>query len=278
MNTTDKTITLIGRLLRQAESTTHPEEAATFAARAQTLATRHSVDLAIAQSKLAASEERQHPEQRTVDVDGSVRARAHYVRLYLAIADANCVRCYIRSDSSVVYATGFPSDLDLVDSIYSTLVVHMSATCAAYMQSGDYRHETVARFNRWLGTWEDKPVHGATARADYYRAYVARISQRLSTAAREAEAQAEAEQGNSHGGSGNEKALVSTALVLRQKRRDVAESYEDHGRQIGARGSYKGGRRSRDRGRVGSAVDHGRAAANDADLTPPSAPRAAISA
>lgn len=274
--TAESTITLIGRLLRQAESTTHPEEAATFAARAQSLATRHSIDLAVAQSRLAATEERQHPEQRTIDVDGSSRARAHYVRLYLAIAGANDVRCYISSNSATVYATGFASDLDVVDALYSTLVVHMASTCTAYIKSGQHRTEVVERHDPARGRWTCKPVHGATARADFYRAYASRIRVRLTDAAQEAEAALSTPEDGPPNVGGGDRALVSTALVLREKRSEVEEVHKDYGAEIGASGSYRGGRRARGRATVRSAVVSGSAAAASASLVPPQAPRGSL--
>ena len=274
--TAESTITLIGRLLRQAESTTHPEEAATFAARAQSLATRHSIDLAVAQSRLAATEERQHPEQRTIYVDGSVRSRAHYVRLYLAIARVNDVQCYISSNSARVYATGFPSDLDVVDALYSTLVVHMSSTCTAYIKSGQHRTEVVERYDPARGQWTCKPVHGATARADFYRAYISRIKTRLTAAADTAERSASDEDGDSQCVADDGRALVSTALVLREKRREVDAVFKEYGRKIGARGSYRAGQRDRNRATVPSAAKSGAAAAQAASLTPPTAPRGSL--
>ena len=196
------------------------------------------------------------------------------MRLYLAIAGANDVKTAIQQDSRVVYPTGMPTDLDHVEAMYSTLVVHMSATCEAYLRSGAHRNETVTRIDRHTGRVVSKPVHGSTARSDFYRAYITRIGQRLSAAAETAEETAEQEATETSDEDGM--SLVSTALVLREKRREVERAYEDHAKAMGVRGSYKGGRTNRSRGAVASAVAQGRASANDADLTPPTAPRGSI--
>src|SRR5258705_494316 len=64
----DRMLTRIGGLLRQAESTDNEHEAEAFLAAAQRLATRSSVDLAVARAHIAGRERRPTPVQRMIPI------------------------------------------------------------------------------------------------------------------------------------------------------------------------------------------------------------------
>src|SRR6187200_1910528 len=91
---TDRMLTRIGGLLRKAESTDNEHEAEAFLAAAQRLATKSSIDLAVARSHVAGRERRAVPVQRVIEI-GEVGRKGlrTYVQLFVAIATANDVRC-----------------------------------------------------------------------------------------------------------------------------------------------------------------------------------------
>ncbi|NUS43033.1 MAG: DUF2786 domain-containing protein, partial [Mycobacteriaceae bacterium] len=122
----DKLLTRIGALLRQAEGTDNEHEAEAFLAAAQRLATQSSIDLAVARSHAADRERRPAPARRVIRVgEHGKRGLRTYVQLFLAIAHANDVRCDVASNSTQVYAYGFDTDLDTCEALYGSLLVQM---------------------------------------------------------------------------------------------------------------------------------------------------------
>lgn len=255
----DKQLALIAALLRKAEGTNNEHEADAFLTRAQTLATRHSIDLAVARAHTAKQEAREQVEERAIRIgEKGKHGLAKYVRLFLNIAEVNDIKCLISHDSTTVYAMGFPSDIELAQTLYASLLVQMVQAGDAYIKSGEYKKETIVVPGRFRYTgrrdawgwreeeWVDaqvKPVDGRVARRSFYDGFTARVTQRLRDARNEAVAAAEAEAAPSsvtdeHSG----KALSSTALVLREKKAEVDLFYAEKAKR--ARGSWKGGRGS----------------------------------
>jgi hypothetical protein len=249
------TLELIANLLRKAERTDNEHEAEAFMSRAQTLASRHSIDLAIARAHTAKAEKREEVEEQSVVIGTKgKRGLAQYVRLFLNICEVNDIRCLIAHDSTVVYAMGFPSDIEMVKTLYGSLVVQMVQAGEAYLKSGEYKKDTVyvpGRFKRttrnywggWNEEWVDgceKPVDGRVARRSFYEGFTTQITARL----REAKALAveEAQQEHTEVSSvvENGQALTSMALVLREKKAEIDSFYGERSKR--ARGSWKGGR------------------------------------
>ncbi|NGZ99782.1 DUF2786 domain-containing protein [Nocardioides sp. W3-2-3] len=78
----DRTLLRIGRLLRQAERTSNTAERDAFFAKAQDLATRHQIALAVARASAHSEEHRQDPAWETVLIgESGKRSLARYVRL-----------------------------------------------------------------------------------------------------------------------------------------------------------------------------------------------------
>lgn len=199
----------IAALLRQAEGTDNPHEAEAFMAAAQRLATATSIDLAVARSHSAKREAAQAPTQRTITIgEPGTKGLRTYVQLFAVIAAANDVRCDVASNSSFVYAYGFPEDLDTTHALYASLVVQMVRACDAYLATGAH-----------------KPTPTITARLNFQLAYGARIGQRLAAARDEAKKAAEEDQQSAPG----------TALALRNKELELVDHYR---RTSKARGTW----------------------------------------
>jgi len=241
----DKDLTRIAALLRKAEGTDNEHEADAYLQAAQRLATLASVDLAVARAHTHRQERRAVPTQRSILIgESGKRGLRTYVQLFLAIGRANNLKCDIARDSSRVYAFGFDTDIDMVQTLYASLVVQMVRASDAYIKSGDYARELVtkrvrgeARYVRWDGTAEydyelaDRPVHATTARINFQQAFATRIGQRLTDARQDAEQQMVAELPAAE--------RSGVALVLRNKEVELVDHYKANST---ARGSWGGAR------------------------------------
>lgn len=259
----EKSLDKIAKLLRQAESTANEHEREVFMGRAQSLATRHSIALAVARAHTARKEAREEPIFKDIRIGGfRQRGLAKYVELFLAIAAANDVRCTILSDNTLVTAHGFPSDIAVCEALFASLLVQMVQDGDAFLQTGDHRKETVTTWSEKQWRYVTKPVPTITARLAFYTAYAARIGSRLQEARAEEVAAAEAAEAAERAASGN--TPVSTALALREKEAAVTAFYAEHTTNV--RGSWRGGRRSGSLNRSRIAGQAGDAAARSASL------------
>lgn len=235
-SSSDKLLTRIGGLLRQAESTENEHEAAAFLAAAQRLATQSSIDLAVARSHIANRERRPVPTQRMIHIgEPGKKGLRTYVQLFVVIAAANDVRCDITRTSTHVFAYGFDTDIDTCEALYSSLVVQMVRACDTYLKSGAYREDGAYRAVSDSGwgrrRYERAPVAPITARLNFQLGFGDRVGQRLATARREAEAEIlQREAGE---------AAQSTALALRNKEVELRDYYTSHSQ---ARGTWRGNR------------------------------------
>jgi hypothetical protein len=246
----------IAALLAKAERTENEAEADAYLTKAQQLATLSSIDLAVARARIARREARQQPESRTTTIgEKGRRANPHLISLFIAIAHANDAQVDVASNSTYVIGYGMPADLDVIETMFGSLAVHMVHAGQGYVIAGTWRAETyVARVaSRRRG--ERRPHTAQTARAAFYRAYVERISERLNQARRDALAAVSApvmEHGRTNG-----------ALVLRQKAVEVNTFHAQASRARGSWGGYSGAVRSAS----GSAAEAGRGAASRARLS-----------
>ena len=208
--TDDKMLARIAALLRQAEGTDNPHKAEAFMATAQRLATATSIDLALARSHSASRTAAQQPTQRTITIgEPGSRGLRTYVQLFAVIADANDVRCDVASNSTYVYAYGFPEDIDATHALYASLVVQMVRSCDAYLATGAH-----------------KPTPTITARLNFQLAFGSRIGHRLSEARDEAKREATRKRN----------ATPGTALALRNKDLELKDHYR---RESQARGTWR---------------------------------------
>ena len=241
----DKDLTRIAALLRKAEGTDNEHEADAFLQAAQRLATLASVDLAVARAHTHRQERRAVPTQRSILIgESGKRGLRTYVQLFLAIGRANNLKCDIARDSSRVYAFGFDTDIDMVQTLYASLVVQMVRASDAYIKSGDYARELITKRVRVAGagrygSWNDRtdyelaerPVHATTARINFQQAFATRIGQRLTDARQDAEQQMVAELPAAE--------RSGVALVLRNKEVELVDHYKANST---ARGSWGGAR------------------------------------
>jgi hypothetical protein len=211
--TDDKMLSRIAALLRQAEGTDNEHEAEAFMAAAQRLATATSIDLAVARSHSASKSAAQSPTQRVITIgEPGTRGLRTYVQLFAVIALANDVRCDVASNSAMVYAYGFPEDIDATHALYASLVVQMVRACDGYLATGAHR-----------------PTPTITARLNFQLAFGARIGQRLTEARNEAERAATT----------GVDARPGTAIALRNKEVELISHYRQASK---ARGTWRASR------------------------------------
>lgn len=231
----DRTLLRIGRLLRQAERTTNTAERDAFFAKAQALATRHQIALAVARATAGAEEQREEPAYETVLIgESGKRSLARYVRLVLEIARANDVRVAIYTSNTRVTLYGFPSDLAVVKALYASLVTQMVADGDAHLRSGAHKADQRQVWDARRRRWEVRPVHGSTARAAFYEAWADHVGERLAAARAQARATAVAADAPVADGP------TSTELALRAKEVEVVDYFGRMQREHDIRGTWKG--------------------------------------
>lgn len=266
-------IETIGKMLKQAEKAGTAEEAEAFTQKAQALATQHAVDMAVARQRIAKSEKREQPIQKSIRWGGDLgtkNTKAHLVNLFSAVANSNDVRLNIYHNSSGVIAFGFPSDIEVTETLFASLAVQMVEAADKYVRSGVHKGETVYRSKRvrdeWYGGWQEVwgwyPVDGRTARSNFYEGFIGRISTRLRAAKIKAEEAAVQASDEAEGiTEETSDTTPGAALVLVQKREEVSEFYSKTSQ---ARGSWKGASSSTSHG---GSRDAGSTAGSNARLS-----------
>lgn len=263
------TIDRIGALLAKAEATDNEHEREAYISKAQQLATVSAISLEAARQRQSNKTRREAPIVKRIslfDISDRSRTRAHFVELFMAIGAQNDLRFGIMHKNMGVVATGFPSDIEVVELMYNSLAVQMSVAADAYLKTGDYKNESAVyeRRDRW-GYGSDfvrKPMDGRTARKNFYDGFISAISKRLRQAREEAEALAVSEDADVEVESLVSDGGTSSALVLATKRDEVDQAYAAERRNY--KGSWSGtGRRS---GYSASASSAGTAAGNRARL------------
>ena len=253
------TLDRISALLAKAERTDNEAEADAYLMKAQQLATLASVDLAVARARIARREARQQPESRTTTIgEKGRRANPHLISLFVAIAHANDAQVDVAANSTYVIGYGMPADLDVVETIFASLAVHMVHAGQAFVTGRTWAGETYVAAATRGRRRQRRPHTAQTARAAFYRAYVERISERLAQARHDALAQVGRQQP-----ARSDDAVAGGALVLRQKAAEVRSFHASESRARGSWSGYAGGVRSA----TGSAAEAGRSAASRARLT-----------
>ena len=215
-----KAAAVIGKLLRKAETTHSPDEADALMAKAQELATRYSIDLALARHADAQTQQREIVEERSLTIG---RPRQRHVsalrRLYTSIAQLNDVEVLMRGGEAQVFPIGMPSDLDTVEALYRSLVAQMISSADRWIESGQHRELT--RLVRRGTTMVPGSVHSSTARGVFYDGFIQRIQLRLTEAKDRAVGRAFEQERADAPPVGRE--LSSLALALRAKSEEVSD-------------------------------------------------------
>jgi hypothetical protein len=150
-------------LLAKAESTTFPEEAESYTGKAQELMTRYNIDHALLS---AAGTGPDNPVGRRIGVDNPYEAPK--VLLVDAVSAANRCRSVWSNVLGFVTVLGFPSDIDTVELLYTSLLVQGTA---AMVRAGSQRDASGRSTTR-------------SFRQSFLTAYAGRIGERLREATR----------------------------------------------------------------------------------------------
>lgn len=231
----------IAALLAKAERTDNVHEAEAYLVKAQALATAASIDLAFARH--AQTVPTVEPQSRTFTIgEPRKRSNKHLVALFITIAHNNDAHVDVAHNSTFVICYAMPSDLDVIEAMFTSLALHMSTAAHGWIKGGEWRaHSYVRQYRR-------RPHTAQTARAAFQTAYVERIAERLAAARSDVHRA--------------DPRTTSQAVVLREKE-DVVRAF--HRRTSQARGTWQGYRGA---GRGGAAARAGRSAADGARLSP----------
>ncbi len=245
----------ITALLNKAERTDNEHEREAFFQKAQELATKHQID--IEEARAAGGPVTSEMTKKVIQMGKRRQFGLYtYVQLFHRIAVANDVTIAVSTDSTYVVAYGYDTDIEVVETLFTSLLLQMTHACATFIATGEYKNEKVWREGYWENyggargrEWVPsgyKPVHGSTARNNFQDEFAIRVGQRLAEARRRAMHQAE---------------TVSTGaeLVLVRK----ADAVAKYASQFMGKGTWKGGQGAT-RSRVASQA--GRAAGDKARL------------
>lgn len=186
--TEDSLLVKLAAILRQAEDPGATEEERDTAQRmAQRLATSTGLDLAMARSYIPRHERRETPIQKKVQLSEHGKMGNNTLcELFMEIGRANDLKFLIDRYSTYVIAFGFPSDIEVTEALYASIVIQMVEASNAYLREGTYKTEKQYRLGTMTDSWGGKykdygyfPVSGRTARISFQAAYARRIGARL---------------------------------------------------------------------------------------------------
>jgi len=123
-----KLLSKIRGLLAKAESTEFPDEADALTSKAQDLMTRHAIDVAVLDAEHGVSLNQQVRARRIHIENPYPEAK---VQLLDAVGSANDVKVVWTDALGLVTAVGMPADTDLVELLYTSLLVQATRSMAA---------------------------------------------------------------------------------------------------------------------------------------------------
>jgi Protein of unknown function (DUF2786) len=213
-------------LLAKAESTSFPEEAESYTAKAQELMARYSIDHALLSDETGSREE---PLGRRVGVDNPYEAPK--VLLLDAVAKANRCRTVWSKEFGFVTVLGFPSDVDAVELLFTSLLVQATS---AMVQAGSRRDAYGRSSTR-------------SFRQSFLTAYAQRIGERLTAATQEATEQASRAQAGQPGADRLLPVLASRDASVGAMTAELFPDLTDHSVAITNREGWAHGRAAADR-------------------------------
>lgn len=235
----------IAKLLAKAEAASTQEEAETYFAKAQELATLHQISLA--EASLVKGKQSSTLTHRTITIgESGKQVNSHLVWLFNTIANYNSVQINIAHNSTFVIAFGFSDDIDTVELLWSRIAPVMIRLGEQFLDQGTWREETSYRVKKikqvetgWNGRtytyydeqWGEWPITKQAARASFYQGFRNALGRRLDAQRRETVEKVQQAHDEAQDG-------ISTDLVLTAKKDAVSAYYQ---KTSTARGSYKGG-------------------------------------
>jgi hypothetical protein len=212
----------IRALLAKAESTTFPEEAETYTAKAQELMARHSIDAALLDASAAT-----HAAPVAVRIGVDAPYEGPKSMLLSVVAGANRCRSVWSKEYGFNTVFGFETDLELVELLYTSLLVQATAAMTAQGSRRDrYGRSSTRSF-----------------RQSFLTAYANRIGERLSGATERANAEAAAEVG----GSALLPVLAARDDAVREHVQTVFPTLRNHRVHVSNRDGWESGRAAADR-------------------------------
>ena len=165
----DRYVERIGALLAKAESTDSEHERLALIEKAQHLAAKHSIDLAVAAARTPSGAAPALEVDRFVfsDEQQNRNLKKHLVTLMCVIAASNDVRVDVLPSSVGVVMYGFAGDLLTCKTLWSSLSVQMVAEASAWIRTGAWRSQVMLREDRW-GRPEAVPMDARVARSAFY--------------------------------------------------------------------------------------------------------------
>jgi hypothetical protein len=174
-----RTLERIRALLAKAESTTFPEEAETYTAKAQELMARHSIDAALIEAATGHSSSSSSPTGIRIGVEAPYEMAKSI--LLGEVSKANRCQSVWSKALGACTVFGFPTDLELVELLYTSLLVQATAAMTAEGSRRDRHGRSSTR----------------SFRQAFLTAYATRIGERLKGARDRAGREAAAELGGS---------------------------------------------------------------------------------
>lgn len=200
----------IAAILNKAENTDNEHEREMFMEAAQRKAARAGLELDMLRKRSQdKAKEQGKPVTRTIDVgEKGQRLRPRLAELLWRLAKENDQRIWAANNGHFVKLTGYKEDIDYTVMLWRSLMVQMVQGALDYLDTGEYKKE--------------RGVTRHDAMDSYYASFIQRVVERFRRLKNEELDKLEQEyqdQGD------------TTAVVLRDKRKEVSDAYfAEHGR------------------------------------------------
>lgn len=163
----------VSALLAKASATDSADEAAALLAKANTLATRHSIDLAVA--AIAEPGVASQPTHRMVTIGRPGESlNKILVTLFARLAHSLGVTVDVGPRSAYVLAYGLAGDLDALEAMYVTASAVMVAGADGHARSGEWRGQQYRAVDG-RGQVQTRPVNGRVARNAFCIGFIERV-------------------------------------------------------------------------------------------------------
>jgi hypothetical protein len=222
----DPALRRVGALLAKAASTDSADEAAAYLAKANVLAARHSVDLAVAALRAPATASEPTHRMLTIGRPGEQMNRL-LVSLFARLAQGLGVAVDVGPRSAYVLAYGLAGDLDRLEAVYATASTVMVEGADAHARSQQWRGQVYSATDE-RGRVTMRPVTARIARNAFCIGFVEQVT----ASSKRSAGPGRGSEPDTHGAS-----AATVALALRQKEL-VVSGY--HQATTHARGRWKG--------------------------------------